>query len=91
MQGKSYDEDVHNPPGQYDDDDEGVALGGGAIRQLILNHLIAEGVLEVSVEIVNGMIEYQSCQPVPGVQAVGSAGRSVTPLSLLIERLKRLS
>ena len=38
-------------------------------------------------EIVNGMIEYQSCQPVPGVQAMWSAGRSVTLLSLLIERL----
>ena len=45
MQGENYDEDVRDPPRQYDDDDEGVALGGGAIRQLILNHLIAEGVL----------------------------------------------
>ena len=47
MQGESYNEDVCDPPRQYDDDDddEGVALGGGAIRQLILNHLIAEGVL----------------------------------------------
>jgi len=45
MQGESYDEDVCDPPVQYDDGDEGVALGGGAIRQLILNHLIAEAVL----------------------------------------------
>ena len=45
MQGESYDEDVRDLPGQHDDDDEGVALGRGAIRQLILNHLIAEGVL----------------------------------------------
>ena len=45
MQGESYDEDLRNPLGQHDDDDEGVALGGKPIRQLILNHLIAEGVL----------------------------------------------
>lgn len=57
----------------------------------ILNYLSAEGVPWVTVEIVNGTIESQSCQPVPGVQAVGSAGRSVTLLSLLIERLERLS
>ena len=43
MQGESYYEDLRNPSGQHDDD-EGVALGGGAIRQLLLNHLIAEGV-----------------------------------------------
>ena len=45
MQGESYDEDLRDPLGQHDNDDEGVTLGGGNIRQLILNHLIAEGVL----------------------------------------------
>ena len=38
-------ENVRDPPGQHDADDEGVALGGGAIRQLILNYLITKGVL----------------------------------------------
>lgn len=45
MQGERYDEDVSNPPGDHDDDDEGVALGGAATRQLLINHLIAGGVL----------------------------------------------